>query len=66
MLLLHTSYQIAGPGVWKQIIEILNDGQLVGFVERERTPAGILTKTRNMQGDSMEGECLEWLLRQTA
>jgi hypothetical protein len=66
MILLHASYQIIQPGVWKQTIEIMSDGHIVGFMERERTPAGILTKTQNMQGDSIEGECLEWLLRQTA
>lgn len=66
MLLVPGLYQIIQPGVWKQTIEIQNDGHIIGFVDRERTQTGILTKTRNMQGDVMEYGCLEWLLRQTA
>ena len=66
MLLVPSLYQIIQPGVWKQTIEIQNDGHIIGFVDRERTQTGILTKTRNMQGDVIEYGCLEWLLRQTA
>jgi hypothetical protein len=66
MLLVPGLYQIIQPSVWKQTIEIQNDGHIIGFVDRERTQTGILTKTRNMQGDVMEYGCLEWLLRQTA
>jgi hypothetical protein len=66
MLLVPGLYQIIQPGVWKQTIEIQNDGHIIGFVERERTQTGILTKTRNMRGDVIEYGCLEWLLRQTA
>jgi hypothetical protein len=66
VLLVPGLYQIIQPGVWKQTIEIQNDGHIIGFVDRERTQTGILTKTRNMQGDVREYGCLEWLLRQTA
>jgi hypothetical protein len=58
--------QIIRSGEWKQSIAILNDGCVIGYVDRERTRSGKCTKTRNLQGDVMEGECLEWLLRQTA
>lgn len=59
--------QIVQSGVWRQSIEILNDDDhVIGFVDRERTRSGTFTTTRNLQGDVMEGECLEWLLRQTA
>lgn len=58
--------QIVQSGVWRQSIEILNEDRVIGFVDRERTRSGTYTTTRNLQGDVMEGECLEWLLRQTA
>jgi len=66
MLLVPGLYQIIQPGVWRQTIEIHNDGHIIGFVDRERTRTGILTQTRNMHGDVIEYKCLEWLLRQTA
>jgi hypothetical protein len=59
-------FQIIQSGEWKQSIEILNEGHVIGFVDRVRTRSGKFTMTRNLQGDVMEGECLEWLLRQTA
>ena len=58
--------QIVQSGVWRQSIEILNEDRVIGFVDREKTRSGTYTTTRNLQGDVMEGECLEWLLRQTA
>jgi hypothetical protein len=58
--------QIVQSGVWRQSFEIFYDDRIIGFVVRERTRSGIFTTTRNLQGDVMEGECLEWLLRQTA
>lgn len=58
--------QIVESGVWKQSIEIFNDDRVIGYVDRERTRTGTFTATRNLQGDIMEGECLEWLLRQSA
>jgi hypothetical protein len=58
--------QIVQSGVWRQNFEILNDDRVIGFVDYERTRSGIFTTTRNLRGDVMEGECLEWLLRQTA
>jgi hypothetical protein len=66
MLKVHGVCQILRSGEWMQSIEILNDGQVIGFVEHERTPSGRFTRTRNLHGEVIEGECLEWLLRQTA
>jgi hypothetical protein len=59
-------FEITGPGEWKLTIEILNNGSIVGYVDRIRTESGKFIVTRNLQGDIVEGECLEWLLRQTA
>jgi hypothetical protein len=50
------------PGEWKQSCEILHDGSIVGFVDRERTPAVDIIRTRNMRGDIVDGERLDWLL----
>jgi hypothetical protein len=58
--------EIVQSGVWRQRFEILHDDRIIGFVDRERTRSGIFTTTRNLQGDVIEGECLEWLLHQTA
>jgi len=58
--------QIIQSGVWRQSIEILHEDRIIGYVDRERSRSGTFTTTRNLQGDVMEGECLEWLLRQTA
>jgi len=66
MVMKNSLSHIVQSGRWKQSIAILNDGHLVGFVERERTPEGRFTKTRNLRGEVMDGACLEWLLRQTA
>jgi hypothetical protein len=37
---------------------------VVGFVEREKTSSAEATRTRNMRGEVVEGECLDWLLKQ--
>jgi hypothetical protein len=66
MLKVYGLFQITQPGEWKLTIDILNEGCLVGYVERIRTKSGKFIITRNLQGEVMEGECLEWLLRQTA
>lgn len=58
--------RIVGPGEWKQTIEIIDDGQVIGYLDREKTKTGKCTKTRNLQGEVMEGVCLEWLLKRTA
>jgi hypothetical protein len=58
--------QIVQSGVWRQNFEIVVDDHIIGFVDFERTRTDTFTTTRNLQGDIMEGECLEWLLRQTA
>ena len=59
-------FQITQSGEWKLTIEILNEGRVVGYVDRIRTKSGKFIRTRNLHGEVMEGECLEWLLRQTA
>ena len=58
--------QIVQSGVWRQSFEIRFDDRVIGFVDFERTRSGTFTTTRNLQGDVMEGECLAWLVRQTA
>jgi len=52
------------PGEWKQSCEVLHGGLVVGFVEREKTSSAEATRTRNMRGEVVEGECLDWLLKQ--
>ena len=59
-------FRISQPGEWKQGIAILHEGCVIGFVDHETTQSGSTTKTRNLQGQVLEGECLEWLLRQIA
>ena len=66
MVKVYGLFQITQPGEWKLTIEILNDGRVVGYVDRIRTKLGKFIITRNLHGEIMEGECLEWLLRQTA
>ena len=66
MIKVYGLFQITEPGEWKLTIEILHEGILVGYVDRIRTKSGKFIITRNLQGEVMEGECLEWLLRQTA
>ena len=66
MVKVYGIFQITQSGEWKLTIEILNEGRVVGYVDRVRTRSGKSILTRNLQGEVMEGECLEWLLRQTA
>jgi len=66
MVKVYGIFQIIGSGEWKLTIEVHHDGRLVGFVERVRTREGKCIRTRNLQGEVMEGECLEWLSRQSA
>ncbi len=58
--------QLVGPGEWTQSAAIMHDGQVIGFINRVRTRSGIRTKTLNLQCDVVEGECLVWLLQQSA
>jgi len=58
--------QIVGPGEWTQSAAIMHDGQVIGFINRVRTRSGTWTKTFNLQGEVVEGECLVWLLKQSA
>jgi hypothetical protein len=58
--------QIVGPGEWTQSAAIMQKGQVIGFIIRVRTRSGTWTKTLNLQGDVVQGECLVWLLQQSA
>jgi hypothetical protein len=66
MLKVYGLFQITKSREWKLTIEVLNEGRVVGYIDRIRTKSGKFMITRNLQGDVMEGECLEWLLRQSA
>lgn len=66
MLKIYSQYQHIKLGVWKQCIEIVHEGHLLGFVDRERTPEREVVKTRNVFGEIVEGERLEWLLQKAA
>ncbi|HUJ18604.1 MAG TPA: hypothetical protein VL197_11495 [Nitrospirota bacterium] len=66
MVKVYGIFQITGSGEWKLSIEVHQDGRLAGFVERVRTRSGKCIRTRNLQGEVMEGECLAWLSKQTA
>ncbi len=50
------------PEEWKQTCEVIHGGVVIGFVDREVTPSAEITKTRNMNGEVVDGECLDWLL----
>ncbi len=52
------------PGVWKQCTEIFHEGHILGFIDHEKTPNAEIIRTRNIFGEVMEGECIDWLLHQ--
>ena len=54
------------PGEWKESYEIIHEGRIVGFVDHDKTAAATVTVTRNLQGEVVEGEHLEWLLCSSA
>ncbi len=54
------------PGEWQQSYEILHEGRIVGYVDYKKTSSTSVTMTRNLRGEVMEGECLNWLLCQQA
>jgi hypothetical protein len=66
MVKIYGLFQITQPGEWKLTIEVLNNGRLVGYIDRIRTKSGKFIVTRDLQGEVIEGECLEWLLRRSA
>lgn len=66
MVKVYGLFRITQPGEWILTVEVLNEGRVVGYVDRIRTTSGKFIVTRNLQGEVMEGECLEWLLRQSA
>jgi len=66
MLKVCRTYQVIKSGGWKQSVEIFHEGHVLGFVEKERTAESVVVNTRNIFGEVMEGECIEWLLKQTA
>ena len=50
------------PGEWQQSYEILHEGHIIGYVDHNKTPSASYTVTRNLRGEVMEGERLNWLL----
>jgi hypothetical protein len=59
--------QVVKPGEWKQRIEIFHEGHILGFIDREKKPQeDFVVRTRNIFGEIMEGECIDWLLHQMA
>ena len=66
MLKVDRTYRKIGPGEWKQCIEIIHEGQVLGFVDRERTLGSETVQTRSLSGEVMEGECIEWLMHKIA
>ena len=63
MLKVDRTYRQIKPGEWKQCIEIIHEGYILGFVDRERTLEAEFVQTRSLSGEVMEGECIEWLMR---
>lgn len=66
MLKIDIHYQHIKLGFWKQCVEIVHEGRLLGFVDRETSPECEVVRTRNVFGETVEGERLEWLLQQAA
>ena len=52
------------PGEWKESCEVIHEGHIVGFVEHQKSATASLTLTRNLQGEVVDGERLDWLLYQ--
>ena len=50
------------PGEWQQSYEIIHEGRIVGYVDHKKTSSASVTVTRNLRGEIMEGERLNWLL----
>ncbi len=50
------------PGEWQQIYEILHEGYIIGYVYHKKTPTASVTVTRNLRGEVMDGERLNWLM----
>jgi hypothetical protein len=61
MLKVTKTYQVIKPGEWKQCIELIHEGQILGFLDRIRTAEVDCVVTRNLFGEIMQGECIEWL-----
>lgn len=66
MLKVSKTYQRIKPGEWKQCIEIIHEGHILGFLEHIRTEETEVVMTRNLFGEIMEGECIEWLMHRIA
>ncbi len=52
------------PEEWKESCEVIHEGHIVGFVDRQQTATTSLTMTRNLAGEVVDGERLDWLLYQ--
>ena len=64
MLKVCGKFQVIKPGEWKQSIEIFHEGHILGFVDHEKTVQAEVVRTRNIFGEIVEGECIDWLLHQ--
>jgi len=64
MLKVCGKFQAIKQGGWKQSIEIFHEGHILGFIDREKTQQVEVVRTRNIFGETMEGECIDWLLHQ--
>jgi hypothetical protein len=62
MLKVCGKFQVIKTGEWKQRIDIFHEGHILGFVDREKTVQAEVVRTRNIFGEIMEGECIDWLL----
>jgi hypothetical protein len=62
MLKVFGQFRQIQPGEWKESYEIIHEGRIVGFIDHEKTPTASITMTRNLQGEIVEGEDINWLL----
>ncbi len=64
MLKVYGKFQVIKQGEWKQSIQIFHEGHILGFIDRKKTLQSEIVSTRNIFGEIMEGECIDWLLHQ--
>lgn len=65
MLKVFGQFHKVTSGEWKESCEITHEGHILGFVDHQETATAGLTMTRNLQGEVVDGERLDWLLYQT-
>lgn len=64
MLKVKGNFQIMKPGEWRECYEVIHEGFVRGFVEHEKTAMCETIRTRNIHGEIMDGERLDWLINQ--